>query len=246
MWAVEEERTPEGTVVAAVVSLLSAPVMTAREVARQLGMSPTTLTQWLEGGERRGQWYEPVLRAEPLGHVNMTWGEIVESQYLRAYRSHVSMQRLRPFIREMREAFDAPYPLAHDRPYLDHNRSLVVELQEKSDLPDSLLLVMSGRRKGQYLLNPLVQNDFLQRVEFDDAGDRAALRFRPHGKGSPVVIDPEFSSGASTVRGIRTDVLSGLVSAGEQVDDVATEFGLVPADVREACAYEWGKNPQAA
>jgi transcriptional regulator with XRE-family HTH domain/uncharacterized protein (DUF433 family) len=186
--------------VAAVVHLLSTPVMTGREVARQLGMSPTTLTQWLEGGERRGQWYEPVLRAEPLGHLNMTWGEIVESQYLRAYRSHVSMQRLRPF---MREAFDAPYPLAHYRPYLDHNRSLVVELQEKSE----------------YLLNRWCRTIF---------------------------CSASNSTGASTVRGIRTDVLSGLVSAGEQVDDVATEFGLASAEVREACAYEWGKHPQAA
>jgi uncharacterized protein (DUF433 family) len=228
------------------VHVLSTPVMTAREAARQLGLPPTTLIHWLEGGERRGQRYEPVLRPAPLGHQDMTWGEIVESQYLRAYRSHVSLQRLRPFIREMREAFGVPYPLAHYRPYLDENRSLVVDLQEKADVPDSLLLVMSGRHRGQYLLNPLVQSEFLHRVEFAETGDRAAQRLRPNGKASPVVIDPEFSSGAATVQGIRTEVLAGLVVGGEHIDDVAAEFSLTVRDVREACAYEWGKPQQAA
>jgi uncharacterized protein (DUF433 family) len=176
----------------------------------------------------------------------MTWGEVVETQYLRAYRSHVSMQRLRPFIRDMRETFGVPYPLAHYRPYLDENRSLIVEAQERADVPDSLLLVMSGRHRGQYLLNPLVQKEFLHRVEFSNERDGAALRIRPDGKNSPVVIDPELSSGAATVHGVRSELLAGLVDGGEHVEDVAAEFGLSPADVRSACAYEWGKARRAA
>lgn len=223
------------------VQVLAAPVMTAREAARQFGMHPSTLMSWLEGGTRGGRRYDPVLRPRPLGTADMTWGEIVESQYLRAYRSQISLQRLRPFVREMREAFGVPHPLAHYRPYLDSSRRLVVDVQERADVPDALLLVMSGRHRGQYLLNPLVEQEFLHRVEFEDAGERAAVRIRPAGPGSPVVIDPLVSSGAATVRGVRSEILSGLVDAGDHVDDVAAEFDLQPTEVRAACAYEWGK-----
>ena len=45
------------------VSLLDVPVMPMREAARQLRMPPSTLQHWLEGGERRGTSYPPVLRA---------------------------------------------------------------------------------------------------------------------------------------------------------------------------------------
>ena len=78
--------------------VLDTNVMLAREAARQLRIPPTTLTHWLEGGERRGNYYQPVLREEPSGSNTITWGEMVEARYLRAYRSsmRISMQRLRP------------------------------------------------------------------------------------------------------------------------------------------------------
>jgi uncharacterized protein (DUF433 family) len=188
-----------------------------------------------------------VLRPAPQGTRDMTWGEVVEAQYLRAYRTKTSMQALRPFLQAMRDEFGVPYPLAHFRPYLDRNRDLIVDLQERSNLPDPLLLVVSGRRPGHYLLNQAVQLAFLDRVDFsrqDEAGE--ALRIRPEGKGSPVVLDPEFSSGVATVRGIRTQVLVGLVDAGQHVDDVAAEFDVAPDDVRAACAYEWRLHQAAA
>jgi hypothetical protein len=47
--------------------ILSMPVMASREAARQLRIPPSTLAHWLEGGERGGRWYEPVLRPEPTG-----------------------------------------------------------------------------------------------------------------------------------------------------------------------------------
>ena len=41
--------------------------MTAPEAARQLGIPATTLIRWLEGEQRGGAWYPPVLREEPTG-----------------------------------------------------------------------------------------------------------------------------------------------------------------------------------
>lgn len=225
------------------VTVLNTPVMAAREAARQLRMPPATLVHWLEGGVRRGKQYDPVLRPEPLGSTEITWGEFVEARYLRAYRSElgVSLQRLRPFISRLRAEFDVPYPLAHFRPYIDSNRRLLLELQEEANLPQSLWVVYEVKT-GQTILNPLLKDDFLARVEFSDHGDLEAERFRPHGPGTPVVLDPLISSAAATVRGIRTEVLAEQVGAGESIDDVAEDFDLPVTDVRAAVAHEWDES----
>lgn len=220
------------------VRVLDVPVMTAREAARQLKMPPATLSTWLEGRSTGRKFYEPVLRPEPLGHFEMTWGEFVEAGYLRAYRSKVPLQRLRPFIKAVREEFEVPYPLAHFKPFVGKSRELLLRLQVETDVPDDLWLVMRGPH-GQYLLNPVVEQDYLQRIDFADHGLGEAQRVHPMGKDSPVVFDPRRSSGAASVRGVRCEVLVERVDAGEPVEEVAEEFGLEVAEVKAAAAYVW-------
>src|SRR6266700_3009510 len=95
-----EPRWRKGGPVAA-VQLLDRRVMTVREAARQLRIPETTLIHWIEGEQRGGTFYPPVLREEPTGQATVTWGEVVEARYLRAYRTrNVPMQKLRPFIAE--------------------------------------------------------------------------------------------------------------------------------------------------
>lgn len=219
------------------ISVLDVPVMPSREAARQLRIPPATLQHWLEGGERRGIFYPPVLRARPLGSTDMTWGEVVEARWLRTYRSRVSMQRLRPFIAAMRDEFGVPYPLAHFRPFVT-GRELVFKLQERTDVPDHLWLVHRGKH-NQYRVSPLIANDYLDMVEFtqDDAAE--AERIRPLGKRRAVVLDPRITSGAATVRGVRTAVLAERERTGSVVDELAEEFGLKKEEVRDGLAYEW-------
>ncbi|MGH7511049.1 MAG: hypothetical protein ACREMZ_16520 [Gemmatimonadales bacterium] len=75
-----------------------------------------------------------MLRSEPSPRGDVTWGEMVEADYLRAYRSKgVSLQRLRPFIAECRERFGLRYPLALLRPFTD-GRRLLLEAQTEAGL----------------------------------------------------------------------------------------------------------------
>lgn len=73
--------------------------------AEVLGLPRPTLHYWLEGGERRGRSYAPVLRPVATGSHTVTWGEFVEARYLREYRRSLgaSMQRLRAFIEHLRD-----------------------------------------------------------------------------------------------------------------------------------------------
>jgi uncharacterized protein (DUF433 family) len=220
------------------VRILDRRIMTVREAARQLRIPPTTLVHWLEGGQRQGAWYGPVLREEPTGSSDITWGEMVEARYLRAYRQkNVSMQKLRPFIGHLRREFGVPYPLAHFKPYVDTRKRFLLEIQNEVELPGSLAMVYEAG-SGQLVFNPRVM-DFLERVDFSDTEAQEAERMHPAGKESPVLIDPKLSSGAATVRGVRTEVLAELADAQVPVEEIAEEFGLPVVDVKAALAYEW-------
>jgi uncharacterized protein (DUF433 family) len=218
--------------------------MTAHEAARQLGIPATTLIRWLEGEHRGGKWYPPVLREDPTGQPDVSWGEVVEARYLRAYRAkNVPMQRLRPFISEMRQRFEVPYPLAHFKPFAG-GRRLMLEVQEHRHLPEALRAVYEVST-GQLILDPRAAG-FLERVDFADSDDQEALRIRPAGKDSPVVIDPMISSGASTVRGTRTEILAEQAGAGTSIDEIAEEFAMPVELVKAALSYEWSAETSAA
>lgn len=226
------------------VELLDRRLMTAQEAARQLGIPATTLVRWLEGERRGGKWYPPVLREDPTGEASMSWGEVVEARYLRAYRARsVPMQRLRPFIAGMRQQFGVPYPLAHFKPFAS-GRRLMLQVQEQRHLPEALRAVYEVST-GQLILDPRAAG-FLERVDFADSEDQEALRIRPAGKESPVVIDPLISSGASTVRGTRTEILAEQASAGTPVDDIAEDFGMPVELVKAALSYEWATETSVA
>jgi len=48
------------------VAVLGREMFTEADAARLLGVPQRTLNYWLEGGERRGRLYKPVIRVEPL------------------------------------------------------------------------------------------------------------------------------------------------------------------------------------
>ncbi len=218
------------------VRLLDRELYSAREAARLLRMPPSTLMWWLEGRPADG--YPPVIRSEPTGSSNVTWGEYVEAGYLREYRRRgVRLQDLRPVIDRLRERFGVPYPLAHFKPYVGPGRRLVFEIEQELGVDAGLRMVVDAG-SGQLLLTKPAES-FLEQVEFAAGGQRWAERIYPAGKSSTVVIDPDFSFGAPTVAGVRTEVLAELVDAGEPIEDVAADFGLDVKLVKQALAYEW-------
>lgn len=100
-------------------SILDLPIYSFADVDRLVGLSAGTARRWIDGYERAGVAYPPVLRPEPTGDEDVTWGEMVEARLLAEFRHRrVSLQRLRPAVQRLREEF-GPYPLAMARPLLD-------------------------------------------------------------------------------------------------------------------------------
>lgn len=60
------------------VSILERPVYNVGEAASLLGLRTDRARAWLDGYERAGTSYPPVIRAERSGDEIVTWGEFVE------------------------------------------------------------------------------------------------------------------------------------------------------------------------
>lgn len=204
------------------------------EAARLLRLAPSTLHWWLEGGERRGRTYRPVLRVEPTGSRSVTWAEFIEAGLLRQYRRvhHVPLPQVRRMIDILRERWGS-HPLVHEQPFVGPGRRLLVAAQEEAGVaPEYQLVAVVG---GQLLLLPPAES-FVERVEWSRD---IPVRWRPHpDPGSPVRIDPEVRFGKPAVRGISTEVIWEHVEADEPFGDVAGQFDLTPDEVRWAYAYE--------
>lgn len=224
--------------------MLDRPVYGTVEAAGYLGLRPDRVRAWLDGYDRAGTVYPPVVRPTPTGSDIVTWGEFVELGYLREYRRKgVPLQKLRPVIEALRHEYATPYPLATARPFV-MGKELVLELQEQHELPAAIAIVV---RSGQTVALTAEARRFFHKVEFDATGtDGVARRLRPAGPASPVVIDPLVRFGRPSVAGVATERLWELHDAGESVAEIADGYGLPAESVRAAVAYEEQQRSLAA
>lgn len=218
------------------VTVLNQEMYTETEAARLLAVPPTTLNYWLEGGERRGRLYEPIVReTRKGGHPPVTWAEFVECAWLRQYRRKhlVPMKELRAFITQLRDKLGVPYPLAHAQAFAHAGKLHIVEAQEVAGLDPAYYLVAPVG--GQMLLTPPAE-EYHERLQYEDD---IVSAWRPHDDpNSRVVIRPNVRFGRPSVAGISTDVLWEQVDAGVSIDEVARDFDITPRDVRWAVSYE--------
>lgn len=219
------------------MELLDRTVYGMSQAARLLGLRTDGLRRWIDGYERHGKVYAPVIRERRTGEDMVTWGEFIEAGYLREYRSkHVSLQYLRPVIGFLRDRLQVRYPLATLKPYTS-GRELALEAQEFVGLDPELSIVILGRDGSLVPSDPAIA--FLDKVEFTDA-DGVAERLFPLGRDKPIVLDPDRSFGEPTVpvSGVRTEIVAELVEAGEEPARVAELYSLRVEDVEQVVEFE--------
>lgn len=183
-------------------SLLDRAIYFYADVDRLVGLHAGTARRWLEGYERSGRFYDPVLRRAPTGDDVVTWGEMVETRLLAEFRTRqVPVQRLRRAIVQLRNELGA-YPLAQARPFLEvAGRELVRVVQEQVGLDRSLQIVVVRNRQSV-----LVDAErFRSVVEYDGA---VVGRLRPDVRTPSVVMDPLRSFGQPAIRNVRSESLA--------------------------------------
>lgn len=225
------------------VELFDRKIYSESDAAEILRVPTSTLHWWLEGGERRGKTYPPVLRPESTGARSLTWSEFIEAALLRQYRrTHgVDLHEIRQFISRLREEQGVPYPLAHFVPMVGERRRLLLEIQQETNLPGELWLV--APTDDQIVLTEPAAS-FVRRVEWDDG---LAVGWRPHDDdASPVRCYPDARFGRPSIGGISTEAIVEHLDGGEDETDVAEQFDLTVDDVRWASAYELSRRSALA
>jgi uncharacterized protein (DUF433 family) len=219
-----------------IANVLSRPIYGIAQVDGLLGLTPGTARRWIEGYERTGRTYPPVVRPEATGEEIVTWGEFVETRLLSEYRgAGVPMVRMRPAVERLRERFNTHYPLAHARPFLDvAGRELVLRVQEEVNLDRQLQLVVV--RNEQLLLSPPAEQ-FVRSVEFGTE-DGIAQRIHPFPEVREVVMDPLRQFGQPVVRSVPTEVIAEQVRAGDRLQMISELYDLSIDEVEAAVRYE--------
>jgi uncharacterized protein (DUF433 family) len=225
-----------------VLDLLDRPVYGMGQVDRVLGLKQGTARRWIDGYERAGRRYQPVVRHTSTGSDLVTWGEFVETRLLSEYRdAGVPILRMRPAVERLRDELDTEYPLASARVWLDvSGRELVRRVQDEVGLETPLSLVVV--RSGQRVLDWSVEaRDFAESSQWQTTETGAQIqRLRPTASIHDVVLDPLVSFGEPTVRGrgVRTEIIGELFRADESPDAIADMYELTHSQVEAALRYE--------
>lgn len=215
------------------INLLDRPVYGMAQVDRLLALPGGTARRWIDGYERGGKQYPPVVRFEPTGDEIVTWGEFVETRLLSEYRSAgVPMVRMRPAVERLRETY-GKYPLAHARPFVNE-KELVLTVQEDVGLAKELRLVLV--RNGQIVLTEPAQS-FFDSAQYSVTSD-VVERLRPVSDVAHVFLDPLRQFGEPVVRSVRTEIIAEQLRAGETIDSIVETYELDRPLVEDALRYE--------
>lgn len=218
-------------------SMLDREVYVYAEVDRLIGLRSGTARRWINGYQRAGKSYNPVLRATPKDSAWVTWGEFVEVRMLTEYRDikKIGLPRLRATVASLRDLYGIDYPLAHFKPFLSvHERDLIIGGQEVG-LPEEEMVVRTGQRllgDARWLADCAV-------LDHDGQGEQIMAELPADRDFPDIVINPMRYSGQPTFVGSRVSpvTIAGMAKAGERLEDLAADFGLSVQLVQHAIAY---------
>ena len=220
-----------------VVALLDRPTYLYAEVDRLVGLRAGTARRWINGYDRAGKHYDPILRSSTNVTEWVTWGEFVEARMLAEFRdASVPTARLRAAVGRLRDIFRVEYPLAHLRPYLAAERGdLAIDAQGLAHDDDGLMVI----RTGQLLLDSSRAVIETATLASDAKGEKYAIELQSDVEYSGIKLNPDRLSGQPTFEGRRVAVetIAGMVAAGDARDDLAADYGLSLAQVDAAVGY---------
>jgi uncharacterized protein (DUF433 family) len=222
------------------------PAYPLREAAHYLRLPPTTLRQWVCGrmvGGRR----DPGVIELPgkVGRsVVLSFNNLVECHILASLRREhdVSLRSIRSALRYVRRELGLQRPLLQQQ-FETNGADLFVE---------HLNLLVNASKGGQLGARALLSGA-LRRVERGVDGLPIKLYPFPGSQSSPdaprhIVVDPAVSFGRPVIAGtgVPTQEVAARLRAGEEVSDLAEDFGVSEAQIVAAMRCELRDRDAAA
>lgn len=220
--------------------LLEGALYPLPEAARLAGTTSSALARWSSSYRVRRHYAEPKLEAPLIiltapreGDRWFSFLNLIEAHFIVVYRhSGVSLRSIQVAVEYSRRELHDEHPLRRLK-FVTDGRMLFERIQREEGLSGLVAFSEAGQ-----LAWPTLVGEFLQSVEYDE--DQKPSRWWPLGKHRSVVVDPRFAFGYPVVadRHIRTDALAERFEAGEDVEEIALDFGVPKAVVQEAVRFE--------
>jgi uncharacterized protein (DUF433 family) len=226
-----------------VINLQDRPVYGFGQVDHILGLKAGTSERWIDGYQRAGRTYPPVIRPEQTRDETVTWGEFIEARLLAEYRdAGVPLIRMRPAVEKLREELNTRYPLASAKTWLAvEGRELVRKVQDDVRLDRRLCLVVVRNDQQMLDWSPEAQ-EFADSLHWDWAPtakkQRHVTSLNPDPAIREVVVNPLQRFGEPSTHGVPTEIIRELYVAGDPIEMIAELYDLSPHLVQAAVRYE--------
>lgn len=211
-------------------SRLYVPNYRIREAARYAHLSAQTVAKWhtKPGANRKS-----TLSTKEKG-ASLSYLQLIEVAVASSFRkAGLSLKKIKAAREYLAKQLEAEFPFALYRFKTDGKELWMDYAQFEADAGDKTLLAAS--KGGQ-----LAWSDIIGRLhEFDyENDDGLAIRWHVAGRDENVIIDPRIQFGAPSVEGVATWAFKGRWEAGEELDEIADDFGVANLDVLTALRFE--------
>jgi uncharacterized protein (DUF433 family) len=196
------------------------------EAARYAQISPQTVAAWHK------------IERPTLSHrerrAALSYLQLIEVAVVAAFRkAGISLKRIRDAREYVQKQLETEHPFAQFR-FKTEGKHLLVDYQQvegEEGRGKHLVADEGGQLEWDDIIGPLLK-------EFEYEHDGIVIRWHVAGSSSRIVIDPRLSFGAPTINGTPTWAIKGRWNAGESVSDIAKDFELDKAAVRQALEFE--------
>jgi len=207
---------------------------TFAEAARYVRMPASTVRYWAKGGsvttaDRRVH-FEQVLAGPP--REALTFLDLTELLVVRELREtfNLSLRTIRRAQSYVQRDFDRPWYLYE---LGVHGGDIFISHIEATPI--------AATRSGQLALHGFL-DELLLRVRADQHGTPTDIfpRLAESSEPRPVRISPVVSFGYPTIRdtGIRTSAVASRFDAGEEIDDIALDYGIAHGLIADAIRFQ--------
>jgi uncharacterized protein (DUF433 family) len=225
------------------------PAYNILQASRYLKIPRETLRRWVRGqafpSSKNSYVFKPVIQLPDQDRPLLSFVNLIEAHVLDGMRRHhsVPFPKIREGLAYLNENYPSKHPLA-DRLFRTNGIDLFID-----DLDQ--FIKISG--KGQIVMRHIVEA-FLHRIDRsiegtpiqifpflrkpERIGNREVDRLEQQPRS--VVINPLISFGRPILSGtgVPTDVVADRFNAGEDINELAEDYGITLSQVQEALRYE--------
>lgn len=145
----------------------------------------------------------------------------------------IKLPEIRAAREYMKNKYKSEYPFAEYR-FKHDGKGLFVSDKDVPGLKGKKGFWIRAGRGGQTAWPSIIG----RLKEFEYERRKIVVRWHVAGAKSSVVIDPRVAYGAPHVRGIATWIIKGRWEAGQEIEDIADDFGLKDQEVLDAIRFE--------